>query len=307
MRKEEFTFINQGIPVPAILWLPDEPPRYLLQITHGMTEHIGRYEEFARSMTAQGIAVAGFDLRGHGRHPGDSRVASFGQGGWEASIEDIRTFFLLLEERFPGIPHFMHGFSLGSFLLREYLGKYPAGIAGVVLMGTGNQPGWLLSVMQGIVKGQIKQVGFDGYSPLVRQLSFGVYNQNFKPNRTEKDWLCSDEQQIDRFLADPLCRDNFSAGLFYQMLGGMKRCGTAAAFGGWNKEVPILLLYGERDPVGNMGKGVAALKRNMDQAGFRDITMRMLPGCRHDLLHEEANGGAEACRCLISEWMLQKA
>ena len=95
----------------------------VLQIAHGMTEHMGRYEAFAEYLVSQGIAVAGFDLRGHGKNSGDPDVASFGIGGWEASIEDMRLFFEWLEQRFSGVAHFMLGFSLGSFLLREYLNK----------------------------------------------------------------------------------------------------------------------------------------------------------------------------------------
>ena len=125
----------------------------MLQIAHGMTEHMGRYEAFAEDMMGQGFAVAGFDLRGHGKNAGNDQIASCGEGGWAASIEDMRLFYDLLEERFPQVPHFMMGFSLGSFLLREYLGKYPDGVAGAIIMGTGHQPGWLLSIMMGIVKG----------------------------------------------------------------------------------------------------------------------------------------------------------
>ena len=122
MKTELFEFAGHGgTNLPACLWLPEGKVRGVLQITHGMTEHMGRYEAFAEDLCSLGIAVAGFDLRGHGRNPGDTEVASFGEGGWSASIEDMRLFYELLQERVPGVPHFMLGFSLGSFLLREYL------------------------------------------------------------------------------------------------------------------------------------------------------------------------------------------
>lgn len=305
MRTETFEFKgHNAITLPAMLWLPEGEPKVLLQITHGMTEHIGRYESFAKNMTEQGIAVAGFDLRGHGKNPGDPAMATFGEGNWEASIEDIKCFFDLLEARFPGTPHYLHGFSLGSFLLREYLGIHPDRIAGAVIMGTGNQPGWLLSLMMGIVKGQIKKVGFNGYSSLVRQLSFGTYNQNFKPNRTEKDWLCADNETLDDFIADPRCRDNFSAGLFYQMLGAMKRTGSKNAYERWNKRVPILLICGEKDPVGNMGKGAVAVKQSMEQAGMT-VEFHLLPHARHMVLGEENCGAAREARRIIQNWILK--
>lgn len=304
MRTEIFDFsgYNEKI-LPAILWQPEGETKAVLQITHGMTEHIGRYETFARELTDQGIAVAGFDLRGHGKN-GEKTVASFGEGGWEAAIGDMKRFYDLLEDLFSGVPHYLHGFSLGSFLLREYLGCYPEDGDGAVILGTGNQPGWLLSIMTAIVKGQIKKVGFDGYSTLVRQLSFGTYNQKFKPNRTEKDWLCSDNETLDDFLADSLCREIFSAGLFYQMLAAMKRTGRKDSYHTWDKEKPVLLICGENDPVGNMGKGAKAVMQAMNQAGL-DVTFHLLPGSRHMILGEQANGAADAAVKIIQKWILR--
>ncbi|MBQ3192325.1 MAG: alpha/beta fold hydrolase [Oscillospiraceae bacterium] len=305
MKTETFLFSGYNDKtLPAMLWQPEGETKALLQITHGMTEHIGRYEALARKMTAQGIAVAGFDLRGHGRNSGDKEVASFGKGGWEATIGDMKRFYDLLEERFPGVPHYLHGFSLGSFLLREYLGYYPEDGAGAVILGTGNQPAWLLSIMMGIVKGQIKKAGFDGYSPLVRQLSFGTYNQKFKPHRTQKDWLCSDNETIDEFIADPLCRENFSTGLFYQMLSAMKRTGGNDIYDTWDKEKPILLICGEKDPVGNMGKGAKSVMQAMKQAGL-DVTFHLLSGSRHMILGEQSSGAADTAVKIIQEWILR--
>ena len=300
MIRELFEFAGYGeAKLPARLWMPDGEVTAVLQITHGMTEHMGRYEAFAEYLCPMGIAVAGFDLRGHGANPGDPEVASFGEGGWAASIEDMQLFYEHLQRRFPGMPHFMLGFSLGSFLLREYLTKYPdeGTLSGAIIMGTGHQPGWLLSIMQWIVKGQIQKAGFDGTTDLVRQLSFGTYNQKFKPNRTSADWLCADEAELDKYLADSLVRKDISAGLFWELLGSMKRSGRACAYGG----LPILLISGQDDPVGNGGKGVQEIHRRL-VSGHENVTIKLFPGARHDLLHEE-KGGAEKARKLIAEWI----
>ena len=173
-----------------------------------------------------------------------------------------------------------------------------------MILGTGNQPGWLLSIMMAIVKGQITKVGFDGYSPLVRQLSFGTYNQKFKPNRTEKDWLCSDNETLDEFITDSLCRENFSAGLFYQMLAAMKRTGSKGSYDTWNRTKPILLICGQNDPVGNMGKGAKAVMASMKQAGL-DVTFHLLPGSRHMILGEKVSGAADQAVQIIQDWMLR--
>lgn len=285
--------------LPGVIWQPEGEIKAVLQITHGMTEHIGRYERFAFDLCSHGVAVAGFDLRGHGKNTGDSGVASCGEGGWEASIEDMRLFFELLKQRFAEVPHYMLGFSLGSFLLREYLGKYPEGVAGAIIAGTGHQPAWLLSILMGIVKGQIKKAGYDRTTDLVRQLSFGTYNQKFKPNRTTADWLCSDEGELDRYLSDPLVRKDISSGLFRELLGSMKRSGKTGGY-----SMPVLLISGQKDPVGDFGKGVQAIYNRMQQSGMKNVTLRLLENARHDLFHEEAGGVAETARCCIREWLL---
>jgi alpha-beta hydrolase superfamily lysophospholipase len=216
----------------------------------------------------------------------------------------MRLFYALLQERFPGAPHYMLGFSLGSFLLREYLTRYPdeGEIAGAIIMGTGHQPGWLLSIMMGIVKEQIKKAGFDKTTDLVRQLSFGTYNQKFKPNRTAADWLCADETELDKYLADPLVRKDISAGLFWELLGSMKRTGSAFEYDGWDTSLPILLISGQDDPVGDGGKGVRAIYNHMKKTGMENVTIKLFPDARHDLLHEEKYG-AEAARKYIAEWI----
>ena len=108
--KQCFEFIGHGaIALPAVIWQPEQEIKAVLQITHGMTEHLGRYESLAEDLCSRGIAVAGFDLRGHGKNPGNPEIASFGVGGWTASIEDMRLFFTELRSRFPGVPHYMLG------------------------------------------------------------------------------------------------------------------------------------------------------------------------------------------------------
>ena len=286
-------------PLPATLWRAEEP-KAVLQIVHGTTEHMGRYSGLAAYLASRGITVAGFDLRGHGRRPGDHRVAALAEGDWAASIQDVRMFTAHLDREFPGIPRFLLGFSLGSFLVRDLLKEYPAeSPAGAILVGTGHQPGWLLNVMQKIVLGQTKQVGYEGHSPLIRQLSFGVYNRKFKPNRTDVDWLSASESAVDAYLADPLVRRTTSAGLFYQMLGSMKRHCGPGEYNSWDKDLPVLLLSGECDPVGDFGRGVGTVHRRMQKAGFGDVTMHLIPGERHAVLMTGAKD-------ILADWIISR-
>ena len=307
MHTEVLSFTGaDGITLPGRLWTPDSAPRLVLQIAHGMTEHMGRYDGFAARLTANGIAVAGFDLRGHGLNAGDPVCASFGEGGWDASLEDMRCFHAELARRFPGTPHFMLGFSLGSFLLRDFLGRYSEDVAGAVIMGTGHQPGLLLSVLLRVIQGEIRRGGFDHSTPRVQEMSFGNYNRAFAPNKTPFDWLCSDEEQLALYAGDALCRKEISAGLFYQLVDAMKRTGRRDAYRAWNRQLPVLLLSGANDPVGDCGKGVRRVQGGMVRAGMRDVQMHLLPNARHDLLHELRSGASAEATQILLGWLLSK-
>lgn len=292
MRQEIYKFIGTNEnEVSAVFWLPDGNVKSVLQIVHGMTEHIGRYEQLAAALTREGVAVAGFDLRGHGQNGVDVKCASFGEDGWEETVKDIHQLHISLKMRFIGAKHYLLGFSLGSFLVREYFSTYDEhDIAGAIIMGTGQQPAFLLSVIMAIVKGEIKKVGYDDTTDLVKNLSFGMYNKKFSPNRTKADWLCSDETELDKYIADELCKEDISAGLFLQLLDSMKRTADRNTYLNWNKDMPVLLISGEDDPVGDAGKGVRLVEKSMRKAGLTNVTLTLYPGVRHDILHEEKSG-----------------
>ena len=275
----------------AYSWLPKGEVRCVHQIVHGMTEHIGRYGELAKFLTEEGVAVVGFDLRGHGINGEDKACASFGEGGWDATLEDIHQLHCSLKEKYADAKHYLLGFSLGSFLVREYFSTYENhGFAGTIIMGTGQQPALVLSAIMAIVKGEVKKVGHDNTTDLVRTLSFGTYNKKFSPNRTKADWLCSDETELEKYIADSLNKEDISAGLFWQLLASMKRTAGKNTYQKWNINMPVLLLSGGEDPVGDAGKGVRLVEKSMKNAGLENVTMKLYPGARHDILHEEKSG-----------------
>ena len=196
--------IREPIGASGILWLPEGDCRMALQVVHGMTEHLGRYQEFAETLTAAGIAVAGFDLPGHGKNPGDPDCASLGETGWDRTLRQIGELNRALGERLPGVPQALMGFSLGSFLVRDYIRTAGDGdLSRVLILGSGDQPSLVLGLLKALVKGQIRKAGFDKTTPLVQKLSFGAYNQKFRPNRTEADWLCADSRSRYRRLPRP--------------------------------------------------------------------------------------------------------
>ena len=306
MKAKEIKFTGaNGVSLPGIIWYPLCSPTMVVQITHGMTEHIGRYEQLAEYLTSYGIAVAGFDLRGHGHNPGDNQCASFGEGGWNYALHDMHLFYLELNSKFPNIPHFMLGFSLGSFLLRDYLNRYCDKVDGAIIMGTGHQPGAVLNMLMPVVKREIKANGFDSSTHKVNKLSFETYNQKFAPNMTSVDWLCSDTTQRIKYRGDPLCRKTISAGLFWQLLDSMKRTGKLSSYRKWNKQMPVLLLSGQDDPVGDFGKGVQRVRQSMSRAGTKHIQLYLVPGARHDLLHEEKSGGSDEAFDILTNWLFE--
>ena len=306
MKAKEIKFTGaNGVSLPGIIWYPLCSPTMVVQITHGMTEHIGRYEQLAEYLTSYGIAVAGFDLRGHGHNPGDNQCASFGEGGWNYALHDMHLFYLERNSKFPNIPHFMLGFSLGSFLLRDYLNRYCDKVDGAIIMGTGHQPGAVLNMLMPVVKREIKANGFDSSTHKVNKLSFETYNQKFAPNMTSVDWLCSDTTQRIKYRGDPLCRKTISAGLFWQLLDSMKRTGKLSSYRKWNKQMPVLLLSGQDDPVGDFGKGVQRVRQSMSRAGMKHIQLYLVPGARHDLLHEEKSGGSDEAFDILTNWLFE--
>lgn len=198
----------------------------------------------------------------------------------------------------------MLGFSLGSFLLREYFTKYDhRDIAGAIIMGTGHQPAVVLSMLIKVIKAETKKVGWSQTTPLVQSLSFGTYNKKFKPNRTASDWLCADEKNLDEYIVDEWCRKDISAGLFFDLLSAMKRTGDSKACAEWKKDMPVFLISGKDDPVGDFSKGVQSVYQQLVKNGVKQVRLEFFEGARHDLLHEEKSGASEKAKKMILEWI----
>ena len=305
MRKEVFSIEGQNNELlHTVLWLPEDEPEMVLQIVHGMTEHIGRYERFAEAMTSCGIAVAGYDLAGHGHRGKELSCATFNEDGWQFSLKEMDQLHCALTSRFSNVKHVLLGFSLGSFLVRDYFSVVSHhDFSGSIMMGTGQQPAWILSLIMKVVRNEIHKVGFDQTNDMIRNLSFGTYNKKFSPNRTNADWLCSDETQLDQYLSDALCKKDISAGLFWQLLDAMKRTGDIKTYKTWDKQLPVLLISGKDDPVGDQGKGVNAVMKSMKKAGIEHVECRLYPKARHDVLHEEAIKVSDAVIEDIRHWM----
>ena len=289
---QEFTFLSSDgkTNLYAMEWLPEGRPRAVLQIAHGVAEHIARYDGFARFLNEQGVAVVGHDHLGHGRSVtvGGTPVY-FGDGNtWFNVVDDVYALHLRVKGEFPDTPLFLMGHSMGSFVARSYLIRYPGTVRAAILMGTGWQPELMLTGGLTIAGWIARRRGADATSPLVTKLAFGSYNKAFSPNRTEVDWLSADTDNVDRYLADPLCGQEATVGLFREMLRGIRFNQRAENLLKMDRDMPVLFISGERDPVGGMMKGVERSCTAFEHAGVKDVTLRSYPGLRHEILNETA-------------------
>ncbi len=286
----------------AVEWRPEGEIRAVVQIAHGVAEYIDRYGVFANYLCEHGIAVIGNDHLGHGGSvtEGAPRVWFSEENGWECVVDDMHTLRLEGGKRFPGIPYFLMGHSMGSFLTRTYLIRYPGSVRGEIIMGTGHQGSALVAAGRAVAKIEAKRVGSAGFSPLIESMAFGAYNKPFAPNRTTHDWLSVNEENVDRYLADPLCGGKATVGLFYDMLGGIGFIRKPENIRKMDVRKPALFISGWEDPVGDMGKGVIAACNSFRNAGVTDLTLQLYPGMRHEILNED---GREQVYEFILDWL----
>ena len=291
---QEFTFLSSDghTQLHGAQWTPaDREPIAVLQIAHGVAEHILRYDDFARYLNDRGILVAGHDHLGHGKSlPEGGTPVYFGdRATWETVVDDIHLLHDRLREQYPDLPILLMGHSMGSFLSRTYLIRYPGTVDAAIIMGTGWQPEMTIRgglLLAGILSG-LK--GPDAVSKMVTNMAFGAYNKAFgdKP-RTPNDWLSADTDNVDRYMADPLCGADATVGLFRQMLHGIRFNQRQSHLRQMDREMPVLFVAGDKDPVGNCGKGVRQTYDAFRAAGMRDCTLKLYPGLRHEILNEKA-------------------
>ena len=290
MVQNEFVFPSADgkTGIHAVDWVPETAPRGVLLISHGVSEHILRYEPFAAFLTEHGFAVCGHDHLGHGLSvaEGAPRLYFGPRGSWDDVVRDLYARRELAGKRFPGVPVFLLGHSMGSFLARTYLIRYPGTVAGAILMGTGQMAPAVLAAARLMAAEEARRVGEDHASPLVTKLAFETYNRRFAPNRTAFDWLAANEESVDRYIADPLCGGDTTTGLFREMLFGIAYVAKRENLRKMNLNTPVLFLSGEDDPVGDMGKGVRRAYAAFRRAGVRDAELKLYPGLRHEILNE---------------------
>ena len=289
----------------AITWEPEESPRAILQIAHGMVEYIDRYDRFAQVCAAHGICVVGNDHLGHGQSVTDkAKLGYFGRPDGNAYvIRDMHSLRLMTEELYPDVPYFMLGHSMGSYLLRQYVTRHGKRLAGAIIMGTAFQSrGSLfmqktLARLTGAIRGDMYRSDF------CYNLVIGSFNKHFEPSRTHDDWLTRDESIIDSYDDDELCQFHFTVNGYYHMFRGLEKAQSSQNIARIPKSLPMLLVSGEEDPVGDFGKGVKKVADIYRQNGIRDVTCILYPEDRHEILNELDRDKVEAD---ILHWIDEK-
>lgn len=292
MVKEEFYYDSRDgkSKLHAVRYMPDDEDgiRCIVQIVHGMAEYIERYEEFARFLTDRGFIVVGEDHMGHGKSVGrDGKYGYFcEQDPATVLVRDVHRLKKATVGLYPNIPYVMVGHSMGSFITRNYMFRYGAGIDAAVIMGTGMQHKavLVLSRMLAAVQGMI--FGAEKKGKLLDKLAFGSYNRRIANPKTPFDWLSRDGERVEQYLNDPMCGFVFTINGFQTLFELISRLYHSENLGRIPKKMPVFLLSGDADPVGDYGRGVRKAYISLRAVGLEDIKVKMYEGGRHELLNE---------------------
>ena len=287
MRKEiAYPSCGQG-EIRGLRWEPQGEVKAIMQIVHGIAEHVERYDHFASFLAENGILVVAQDHMGHGRSIDGGSTKGYFTGGWFAAVED--TYHLLRDTmaEFPNVPYILLGHSMGSFIARTILCKYPdSGIAGAIISGTAWMPGAVVTAGHALASLICKFRDEKQPSETLQGMMFGGYNKRIENVRTNSDWLTRDERIVDAYEADPNCGFVTSAGLLRDMLVGLKFIHNKKNLKRMNCKLPVFFLSGDEDPVGSYGDGVRAAAIAFENISMEHVTLRLYRFGRHEMLNE---------------------
>ena len=268
-------------------WTPEGEPKAVLQIVHGIAEFVERYDGFAEYLNGLGYLVVAEDHMGHGQSIGAKGVRGYFHGGWSAAVRDTYRLMKDTMAEYPDLPYVLFGHSMGSFMARTILAKYPdSGITAAIICGTGWQPGPVLKVGIGAAKLVCRQIGEETPSEKLQSIIFGSYNSKVEHPRTPYDWLTRDPKIVDAYIAHPLCGFTASSGLLRDMLTGIEYVQQKENLARMKMDLPVLFIAGGDDPVGSYGKGVEQAAQAFRRAGMERVDVKIYPLCRHEILNE---------------------
>jgi alpha-beta hydrolase superfamily lysophospholipase len=267
-------------------WLPNGPAKAVVQIAHGWGEHAGRYARAAEALCRDGYAVYANDHRGHGRTARTPAELGFfaERDGWNTCVLDLRQLHQHIAESHRGVPIVMFGHSMGSFMTQQFVSEHGDALAGAVLSGSNGAPP--ASVAGGLLLARFERLrlGQRGNSRLMKRLVFGAFNKPFEPARTAFDWLSRDPNEVDRYIADPLCGGfESTVQLYIDILSALGDVAKPSRQARIPKKLPIYIFGGTRDPVGS---NVEQLLEAYRAAGLENLQHQFYPNGRHESLNE---------------------
>ena len=287
MRKDIWYDSKGAGKIHACRWEPEGQPRAVMQIIHGIAEFVERYDDFAKYLNTKGILVVAEDHMGHGQSINGDGIQGYFHGGWFTAVEDSMQLLEDTKKEFPELPYILFGHSMGSFMARTILCKYPdCGLTAAVICGTGWQPAFALPALIKVVEGICKVSGETKPNEKLQNMVFGSYNKKVEHPRTPFDWLSRDSRIVDEYIAHPLCGFTASAGLLRDMMKGIHYIEQPGNLANMNHSMPVFFIAGGDDPVGPYGKGVHTCAEAFHKAGMEDVSVRIYPLCRHEILNE---------------------
>lgn len=291
MRADTFSFkVEDTKEIFVYRFQPDEgaAPKAIVHVAHGMAEHAARYARFAEALTAQGYVVYANDHRGHGKTASTpEELGTFGDsGGFRRAVQDLQQLVVYEKAQHPGLPLFLFGHSMGSFLAQAFLIDSGSALRGAILSGSNGKPNLLAQAGRLVARVERRRHGARGKSKLLNTLSFDDFNKAFKPNRTGFDWLSRDEAEVDKYIADPLCGFMVTTQLWVDVLDGTATISDPVAQARIPSDLPVYIFAGSEDPVGGKTRGLDQLISAYKAAGLTDVQHKFYPGGRHEMLNE---------------------
>ncbi len=288
MSQTEFILKSNDVDIVVYKHTPEDNPKAVLVIVHGMAEHAKRYDRFANYLIRNGLVVYAHDQRGHGKTAGSIEKLGFfaEKDGWQKVVDDLKNLVNKAKEENPGLKIFLLGHSMGSFVVRTYLTQYSDQVNGAIFSGTAGSAGLLGKVGIRLTAIISSISGKRSLSPLLDKMSFGDFNKPFKPNRTKFDWLSRDDEEVDKYVNDPYCGTIFSIGFFNDMMKGLEYVNNKANAEKVRKDLPVYIYSGDKDPVSKNGSQIKTVYEMYKSTGISDISMKLYSEGRHEMLNE---------------------
>ena len=288
--KETFAFFSQDqTEIQVYKWgIKDKNTKGIIQISHGMAETASRYQRFAQQLNEEGYIVFANDHRGHGKSAKNIEALGYlgDNRGFELLIQDMATLTDLIKKEYPNIPIYLFSHSMGSFAAQKYIIDYKEKIDGLILSGSNGRQGFLLKAGKLVANIEKTMRGRKFKSKMLDSLVFGSYNKPFASDGTGFEWLSRDTEEVEKYVKDPYCGTLFPTSFYCDFIEVLEDIEDKRNFGKIPKNIPILLISGEEDPVGGFGKGVEELYNRYLKCGVEQVELKLYEGARHELLNE---------------------